>query len=105
MRKYFNETWRGAVGTAPIQGPDHEALPYMAAAKLLELTGQHFWPLLYFHGGPGCHVLLEDPVIEGVTLPHTPNHARPVSNSRLNLANPVSAGLHGGGACLLPVFV
>jgi hypothetical protein len=36
------------------------------------------WPLLYFHGGPGCHLLLDKPVIRGVTLPYKQRRATQV---------------------------
>jgi len=36
------------------------------------------WPLMYFFGGPSCHVLLDSPVIRGVRLPMQPNEATQV---------------------------
>lgn len=55
-------------------------LPYAADAfnRSEEAHNSTMWPLLYFHGGPGCSVLLEDPVIVGVNFSGAPKEATQV---------------------------
>lgn len=77
-----SRTWGVDVGVLPRHGPvpGGEVLPYAADAfnRSDKSYNSTLWPLLYFHGGPGCAVLLEDPVIVGVNFPDAPHEATQV---------------------------
>jgi hypothetical protein len=75
-------TWGVDVGVLPRHGPipGGEVLPFAADAynRTESAYNSTMWPLLYFYGGPGCSVLLGDPVILGVNFPGAPKQASPV---------------------------
>lgn len=39
-----------------------------------QVYGSMMWPFLYFYGGPGCNVLIENPVVRGLQLPNVSKH-------------------------------
>lgn len=71
-------------GTLPVEGS--EVPPYTEAVLNRTEYGEQdgkrtqfvSWPLLYFHGGPGCNLLLDKPVIHRVNLPYKPRRATQV---------------------------
>jgi hypothetical protein len=80
---YYNSTVPSLRSLKPFGIPTY-ALPKLPSAPLRSaemnatemklnrtepIYNSIMWPLLYFHGGPSCHVRFESPVIREVELP------------------------------------
>jgi hypothetical protein len=80
-------------GMLPVEGS--EVPPYtqqvLNRTKEREQDGKMvqdvLWPLLYFHGGPGCNVLLERPVIRAMRRPYADKRATQVSQVMFSLCH------------------
>lgn len=105
---YFNNTNGGFRVDPSSWGVQSAALPAADAASLpraeaLNLTTANatLQPLLYFHGDPGCNILLSAPKVLGVQLPYpyystSPPPGRNVSSQVLVFGGGLNATLDAG---------